>query len=95
MGRCSTSRYWIEHRLAESTIPEPNSGCLIWLGTTVSGYAVIGRRQMYLTRILMNTPSDKLALHKCDVRSCVNVNHLYNGNHSANLSDAWERTRCR
>ena len=32
-------------------------------------------------------PDDKLVLHKCDNRKCVNPRHLYLGNQSDNVSD--------
>ena len=38
-------------------------------------------------------PSNKLVLHKCDNRKCVNPNHLYLGTHSDNICDAVERKR--
>jgi hypothetical protein len=38
-------------------------------------------------------PQDKLVLHRCDNRVCVNPDHLYLGDYTDNLNDAYERTR--
>ena len=38
-------------------------------------------------------PKDRLVLHKCDNRKCVNPNHLYIGTHSDNMSDKVTRNR--
>lgn len=38
-------------------------------------------------------PSDKLVLHKCDVRACVNPAHLYLGNRLDNSRDCISRGR--
>lgn len=34
-------------------------------------------------------------LHRCDVRNCVNPNHLYEGTHQENMADMARRGRCR
>ncbi len=33
----------------------------------------------------------ELALHRCDNKRCANPDHLYVGNHSQNIQDAWDR----
>jgi|HubBroStandDraft_2_1064218.scaffolds.fasta_scaffold296591_2 hypothetical protein len=75
----------IEQRLEKHTIPEPNSGCLIWLGSTTDGYGRIGIGRSRRTRgahivayELANGPvPEGLQLdHKCRVRCCVNPDHL-------------------
>jgi len=38
-------------------------------------------------------PSDKLVCHKCDVRNCVNPDHLYLGNDSTNALDRQRRNK--
>lgn len=38
-------------------------------------------------------PVDKWVLHTCDVRSCVNPDHLYLGTHADNMRDVRERRR--
>jgi len=36
-------------------------------------------------------PKDKIVLHKCDNRRCCNLNHLYLGTYSDNMSDRAQR----
>lgn len=88
-------------RLQTEVTPEPNSGCLIWLGAASStGYGSIGidgRRHNTHRLAWMFAhgpiPDGLLVLHKCDVRSCVNVNHLYLGTARQNLLDRYERNQ--
>lgn len=38
-------------------------------------------------------PEEKLVLHKCDVRCCVNPDHLFVGTHSDNVQDSIAKGR--
>lgn len=83
--------------LNERSIPEPNTGCLLWLGSTTEGYATIMYRN-HLTsvaRLLLGLGPGELALHKCDNRICIEPRHLYRGTHTENILDALERGRIR
>jgi hypothetical protein len=40
-----------------------------------------------------NIPSGKMILHKCDVRNCINPNHLYAGTYKDNARDCIQRGR--
>jgi len=64
----------------QNSMPEPNTGCWLWLGDlSRDGYARHNGRMV--TRILWrqihkHLPNDWQVDHKCCVRSCVNPNHL-------------------
>jgi len=65
-------------------IPEPNSGCWLWLGhIKKNGYGslTIGKKNFHAHRLSYQTyvgeiPKDKVLDHKCRVRCCCNPNHL-------------------
>ena len=93
----------------ESFSPEPNSGCWLWeKATNGTGYGVfrIGsltdgtRKQVTAHRLSYElhkgaVPEDLYICHKCDVKLCVNPDHLYAGTHAENTRDAVERGRIR
>lgn len=76
-------------------IPEPNSGCWLWLGAVdKDGYGFFwldGKtiRASQASWILFNGRriGRKFALHSCDNPSCVNPQHLFLGNNKNNMID--------
>lgn len=70
--------------------------CWIWKREKIySGYGrlSIGKRHFLAHRLSWmihngQIPSDKQVLHKCNVRACVNPDHLYLGTHTDNMRDA-------
>jgi hypothetical protein len=92
-------------RIEAMCIPEPNSGCYLWLGYLNStGYAALMGPMLHgqkpqLIRVGRLVLANKLgriptkALHICDVRCCVNEDHLYEGTQSQNTQDAYNRNR--
>ena len=89
-------------RFEEKYIPEPNTGCwLFWFGTTAQmGYGRVYRskRSIRATHVSYElfkgkVPKGKMVLHTCDVRCCVNPDHLYVGTRKQNMKDARERHR--
>ncbi len=83
-------------------IPEPNSGCWLWGAYCMTnGYGTFcpgnGRRvlahrasfELYVAPI----PEGLLVLHRCDVRCCVNPNHLFLGTQADNIHDMWAKGR--
>lgn len=82
-------------KLAHYSMPEPNSGCQLWLaGTNRHGYGRVwldggpelAHRVAY-EEANGPIPEGLKVLHKCDVPACVNPNHLKLGSQSDNMAD--------
>ena len=80
--------------------PEPNTGCWLWTGRTFEkrgGYGcfthrpsgTIMERAHRISWVLHNgsLTRDNHVLHKCDVRACVNPDHLFLGDQKDNMED--------
>lgn len=97
----------VEERFNQYVYPDPNSGCFIWAGCENGrGYGSFGvgsrtdgsdrmetaHRQAW---VLANgpIPPGLSVLHKCDVRLCVNPDHLYLGTGKDNNLDMALRKR--
>lgn len=88
-------------------IPEPNSGCWLWIGATLAnGYAGMrghggGKAKMERASRLMWLEVKKTALgklcvlHRCDNPGCVNPDHLFLGTRSDNVKDMVDKGRHR
>lgn len=95
----------LAERLALHSIPEPNSGCLLWTSTvTGKGYALLGighrdtRREVRAHRLAYEVakgpiPDGMQVLHKCDVPSCINPEHLFLGTNQDNMDDKVAKRR--
>ena len=76
----------------------PWSGCWLWIGAvTKKGYGMItGNRyahRLAYEEFIGPIPTGMQVLHKCDVKCCVNPEHLYSGTHRDNVFDAVIRDR--
>lgn len=88
-------------RFEANYIPEPNSGCWLWTSSlSKNGYGKFseGRRQISAHRFSYETfvgpiEGDKYILHRCDVRSCVNPDHLFVGTALDNTRDMISKGR--
>lgn len=86
--------------LLSNAIPEPNSGCFLWLGAMNSNGYGLARidRAMYLAHRLMWTglhgdPGNLLVLHRCDTPACINPAHLFIGTQTDNMTDCTAKGR--
>ena len=105
---CEYPKQSLSARFEEQYMPEPNSGCWLWLGQMTSGgYGnfwisdrTLGQFGAYVRAhraswLLFRSiiPKDVWVLHKCDNRACVNPDHLYLGDRMDNMRDAIARHR--
>ena len=81
-------------------LPEPNSGCWLWTGTyynTGYGQIHIRGKQMLAHRfsamISGREIEGRVVCHKCDVRGCVNPDHLVVADQRFNVIDAYDKGR--
>lgn len=84
--------------LLDSVQFDPHAGCWLWDGDiSPRGYALRNRRlvhRLVLTETAGAAPDGKpLALHRCDVRCCINPGHLYWGDATDNSADVMLRGR--
>ena len=87
--------------ILKRSIPVPESGCWIWAGATInSGYGKLSFKGKTYTAHRASfasfngeIPSGKCVLHRCDVRLCVNPDHLFVGDRVDNMRDMIKKGR--
>ncbi len=94
-------------RFHDKYIPEPNTGCWLWLGYVddkdyALGYGTIaeasGSRRLYAHRLsyeMFRGPlkSGDHVCHTCDMPPCVNSDHLFVGTNDENRADSVRKGR--
>lgn len=96
-------RKWenVRSRLEEKSIPEPNSGCLLWFGAYHKfGYGrlnvdgeIIGAHCLSYAVFKGIVEDGQHVLHHCDVPECIQPAHLYLGDNKQNAADRVARGR--
>ena len=91
----------VKYKLEAYSIPEPNSGCWLWLAYTNSnGYGTVvengksraAHRASY-EEYKGPIPEGMLVCHRCDTPSCINPDHLFLGTYSDNSRDCVSKNR--
>lgn len=86
-------------RLVTGYSVDNKTGCWIWNGSTykngygwlkVFGRVVSAHRYSYELH-KGEIPKDMEILHSCDVKRCINPDHLISGTHAQNMKEASER----
>lgn len=102
MSYDNTNREALLVRLDRHSMPEPNSGCQIWLSSSrnpyghghmgVNGRTVMAHRVAWMCNH-GEIPDGMLILHKCDTAGCINPDHLFIGTHQDNEDDKVRKGR--
>jgi hypothetical protein len=94
----------IKTRFLAQVMPEPNSGCHLWTGSTNGhGYGSFylygklpGAHRVAWTLFVGPIPPETPhVLHKCDNPPCVNTDHHFLGTHQDNADDKLAKGRLR
>lgn len=92
----------VRSRLLAKVEADPNGGCWLWAGLTgADGYGSIGIGQKTLQahrvsyEAFCGPVGSAWVLHRCDVRPCINPDHLFLGTHADNMADMVRKGRKR
>lgn len=99
----------VAERIFALSIPEPNSGCWLWMGTVSSktrpyGRMIIGSRsdgtrksigahRASFEAFVGQVSTGMEVCHRCDTPSCVNPDHLFVGTRQENVDDRERKNR--
>ena len=91
----------LSSKLEANTLRLPESGCWIWLSTLhPGGYGRVcaGKTPFFAHRVSYELkygaiPAGMMALHHCDVRCCVNPDHIFVGTQQDNMTDKVRKNR--
>ena len=79
---------------------DTNGGCWLWSGAMQKGYGTMnlwdrfyGAHRISYDLHKGPIPDGMHVLHKCDVRACVNPDHLFVGTRSDNMKDMMSKGR--
>ena len=101
MGKRGYKPFPLSDRILNNHIPVTESGCWLWTSKVCrNGYGRLkingkyfGAHRVSYEAFVGEIPDGLVVMHKCDVRSCVNPNHLMIGTYKDNLEDARKKGR--
>jgi hypothetical protein len=90
----------IAERLAERSILDPETGCILWTGTAAGRYGQIRwNGEQWPTHRVVYTlargpiPPGMFICHRCDTPLCIREEHLFLGTPSENTRDSVTKLR--
>ncbi len=99
MGR---PRIPLSEKIEKSIVRIPETGCWIWMKSLNNGgygHTTFGRENSLLAHRASyeqkygKIPNGIFALHSCDIKSCVNPDHIFLGTQQDNMTDKVNKNR--
>jgi hypothetical protein len=102
MSKFHETRDWsLAEKLAHHSVPANENGCVLWAaqkGTGGYGYLKWKGRSRTVHRLAWESANGPIlngmhVCHKCDVRTCINIDHLFLGTNADNVADKMRKGR--